>query len=131
MIRIVRKLIWSLLFFISILGLWIFFFGPEQYFVFDPYIDTEWNDQFSPAKFEIIESEMDTVEIFQRIGTPLYQEKDFNDSTSINLYYSMDGKLSKTMVPWYMSQDYAWCNFSIKINAEGKVESKSNGWCYD
>jgi hypothetical protein len=119
----------SLFAFFSLIFSWIYFFGPEQYFVFDPYIDTQWNNKFSPAKFAMIEHELDSTLVVEFLGQPISRE--FYEDSKTVFTYTQDGRLMDIETPWFMCSDYAWCEFGITIDSTGQVSSKGKGWRYD
>jgi len=115
--------------FFSLILSWAYFFGPEQYFVFDPYIDTQWNDKFSPTKFSMIENELDSSLVLEFLGQPI--SRDYNGDSKTVFTYTQDGRLLDFETPWFMCSDYAWCEFGITMDSTGQVCSKGKGWRYD
>lgn len=107
---------------------YIWLFGGEQYYRFDPYIDTQMADDYTPELFDDITVGMTKQEVENIIGLPL-----FIDSTAINeqiFRYTNDGKLLGKEVPWYMANDYAWYGSSIHFKNDTAINCDS-GWYYD
>lgn len=119
----------SVLSLLSLIIAWVYFFGPDQYYIFDPYVDTQWNDKFSPEKFDLIEARHDSTLVLEFLGQPLYREVTYDSLTKFT--FTQDGKLMDKETPWYMSSGYAWCEFGLTIDSTGHVHSKGKGWRYD
>lgn len=115
---------------ILLLFVWMLLFGPEQYYVFDPMIDTETSAGFSTEKFDKITVGMDSSEVKSIIGEPLFKQYDLEDS-SILFQYTNDGKLLDQEIPWYLSSDYAWLGVDVHFDSFGKVSKKHSRWIYD
>ena len=109
--------------------LWIFVFGPEQYYVFDPYCDTVMAKDFSVKKLERIKPGMDSAEVVKILGTPLYIKHDTIDDTTrqLRFEYTNDGKLLRETG----SGDQAWYNATVTFDSQARVLSAGGGWIYD
>ena len=107
-------------------------YGPESYYRFEPYSDTEMSVGYSPEKFEPIEIGMDTLTVKKILGEPLYKNYDSARlEASIKYEYTNDGKLLKQEVAWYMSNDYAWRRGGLVFNDLGIVTQKKGEWIHD
>lgn len=88
----------------------------EGYNRFSPWIDTKTTDYFTEEKFDLITVGMDTTEIKDIIGEPLYRQSPIwikSDSISQVWDFTSDGKFKKG--------DFAWFARELYINRKGKV----------
>jgi len=100
---------------------------------FDPYIDTQFAEDYSPDKFEEIKIGMSLEEVKKIIGKPLYNGEGYEDQNNTNFYYTGDGKLlNNTEDSWKNGyDDFAWYRSSIEVDNENIVISIDKGWSYD
>lgn len=111
---------------------WYSLFGPEQYYVFEPYIDTEMAPDYTPEKFNQIHAGMTKDQVISTVGAPLTMVQDtIHNEVVVTYYYTNDGKLFYKDVPWYMARDYAWYRSSIELDSNDHVTHIDKGWSYD
>ena len=117
---------------ILVIVIWIMIFGPEQYYYFEPYIDTVMAPKYTPEKFDRIQLGMDKSRVQEIIGDPLFCEIDTLGGEVIqNCDYTNDGKILYQKMPWYMCNDYAWYRSIVRYNLDDKVIDLNKGWSYD
>lgn len=117
---------------IVVLMMWFAFLGPEQYYIFNPYIDTKMASNYSPEKFDQLEIGMDKSDVIDLIGSPLYAKIDTLDNLTFErFYYTGDGKISNQKMPWYMFNDYAWYRSTVTFDSDQKLIDIDKGWSYD
>lgn len=122
----------SVFFLIVLFFFWIMLFAPEQYYVFDPYIDTRMAPGYTPEKFDSVQTGMDQAEVIELVGHPLYVNTDtFENEIQITFDYTQDGKLMNTSIPWYRAGDYAWYGSRVIFNTQKEVIDIHKGWYYD
>lgn len=134
-----RSIIFGLLYslsvvlgFILVIVVWFLFFGPEQYAYFDPYCDTTFSTDFNWKNFHQLSIGSDTTRIKQYIGKPIYIDTfEVSGKTTYKWQYSQDGKLYFQDVPFYMSNDYAWCSVELIIDSTGRLQAKNKCFYYD
>ncbi len=106
-----------LLYFILFIGLTFYFFFPrEQYFIFNPRIDTKFAPTFNENKFQLIDRGMSRFEVEKLLGPPLTIDtlKYFYPNQSVYaLNYSQDGACS-----W---GDFAWLDVFVLFDKDWKV----------
>ncbi|WP_236141127.1 hypothetical protein [Nostoc sp. CMAA1605] len=95
-------------FVIFVLFVGIFFTGSESEFIFYPLIDTQSPPGFTVQKFESIKPGMTKFEVSKILPTPKYSSEDGG-----SWHYGEDGA-----APF---GDFAWFDFTIHFDAEGKV----------
>jgi hypothetical protein len=107
-------------FIIVLLSGWIFLREHylERLFPFHPLIDTKLPPGFSQAKFESIQKGMTKAEVLKILPAPVPRRE-----------YDEEGSLSD--IDWHYGQDgacpfgdFAWFEFTISFNDEGKVSGK-------
>ncbi|MCG8574426.1 MAG: outer membrane protein assembly factor BamE [Flavobacteriales bacterium] len=128
---IIRGVIVIISLFIILIA-WFGFFGPERYYVFDPYIDTEMAPDYTPEKFDKVQLGMNKSEIIRIIGPPLFSRIDTTEGMIIETFdYTNDGKILHQKMPWYMCNDYAWYRSTIEFNSDNQAININKGWSYD
>jgi outer membrane protein assembly factor BamE (lipoprotein component of BamABCDE complex) len=105
---------------LALLGGWIFLaaYYQELTFPFYPLIDTRLPSGFSQAKFESIQLGMTKTEILKILPAPV-PRKEYKEEWSIDddtWYYGQDGAC--------LFGDFAWFEFVIFFDEEGKVSGK-------
>ena len=122
----------SLLLLFVLLVLWFNFFGPEQYYVFSPYVDTSMAVDYDPDMFEQVQIGMKEEEVVGLIGEPLKRSINTTEKVPFEAWdYTSDGKLLHVETPWYMCNDYAWYRSGIRLDSNKKVVYIDKGWSYD
>ena len=112
----------------------VFMFGGvalmEGYNIFDPYIDTEFAENYTPEKFDLINSNFTKEEVLNTIGKPLFI---FTDpiTKETEFTYTNDGFLRTKSNREYNINDYAWYRSRVNFDLKGKVISIDKGWSYD
>jgi hypothetical protein len=112
----------------------VFMFGGlslmEGYNIFDPYIDTEFAENYTPAKFDAINNNFTKEEVLKTIGKPLFVHKD-TLSNQTEFTYTNDGFLYRKSNKVYDINDFAWYRSSIQFDSKGKITRIDKGWSYD
>jgi len=112
----------------------VFMFGGvslmEGYNIFDPYIDTEFAENYTPKKFDLITVNFTKEEVINTVGKPLFI---FTDTVSnqTEFIYTNDGFLIQKSNREYDINDYAWYRSSIYFDLNGKIIRIDKGWSYD
>lgn len=90
----------------------------ERPFPFYPLIDTKLPPGFSQAKFESIQNGMTKAEVLKILPAPVPRIRDEEEwsSSDNDWYYGQDGAC--------FFGDFAWYEFKILFNDEGKVSGK-------
>jgi len=101
--------------------------------IFDPYIDTEFAEYYSPEKFEKIKVGMTIDEAYTIIGEPLYKEQGYIDTLNTCYHYTGDGKLSRVTKDNGQNDydDFAWYRSILKVDDTNKIIDINKGWNYD
>jgi len=112
----------------------IFMFGGvslmEGYNIFDPYIDTEFAENYTPNKFDLLNTDITKQEVLNTIGKPLFIFTDsLSNQTQFN--YTNDGFLRRNSNREYDINDYAWYRSSVYFDGKGKITRIDKGWSYD
>ena len=107
-------------FIIALLSGWIFLavHYQERRFPFYPLIDTKLPPGFSQAKFESIQEGMTKAEVLKILPAPV-PRRERGDEGSISDNYWYYGEDDACFVG-----DFAWFEFTIYFNEEGKVNGK-------
>ena len=102
----------------------------EGYNIFDPYIDTEFAENYTPKKFDLITVNFTKEEVINTVGKPLFI---FTDTVSnqTEFIYTNDGFLIQKSNREYDINDYAWYRSSIYFDLNGKIIRIDKGWSYD
>lgn len=112
----------------------VFMFGGvslmEGYNIFDPYIDTEFAENYTPNKFDLITVELTKEEVISTIGKPLYIFKD-TITNRIKYHYTNDGFLKRKSNRKYQINDFAWYRSSVYFDLKGEITNIDKGWSYD
>ena len=110
----------------------VFMFGGvslmEGYNIFDPYIDTEFAENYTPKKFDLITVNFTKEEVINTVGKPLFTDTVSNQTEFI---YTNDGFLIQKSNREYDINDYAWYRSSIYFDLNGKIIRIDKGWSYD
>lgn len=99
----------------------------------DPYIDTNFAQNYSPEKFDEIEVRMTLEEVKRIVGEPLYIDGGYKDTTNANYQYTTDARLlgiarKNNQVGYY---DFAWYRSSVEFDKENVVAFIDKGWSHD
>ncbi|SEP92118.1 hypothetical protein SAMN05421824_0694 [Hyunsoonleella jejuensis] len=128
--RILYKILTSIIF-IPILA-FVFLFGGvslmEGYNIFDPYIDTEFSENYTPEKFDLIQMDLSMEEVVELIGEPL---RKWTLKNEIQFLYTRDSFLSKRSNIKYLIRDFAWYRSSVYFDGKGQITKIEKGWSYD
>ena len=112
----------------------VFMFGGfsliEGYNIFEPYIDTEFAENYTPQKFDKITTNFTKEEVLKTVGQPLFINKD-NLSNGIQYTYTNDGYLKRKSNKSYAISDFAWYRSYIYFDSTGKILKIDKGWSYD
>lgn len=110
----------------------VFFSGSiplvEGYNIFDPYIDTEFAENYTPKKFDSILMNLTKEEVINILGEPLYTNTWKNE---IRFMYTRDSYLSKKSKIKCLIGDFAWYRSNIYFNTKGVITRIDKGWNYD
>jgi hypothetical protein len=111
---------WSIIALLGVLGGWVCLaeYYLESLFPLYPLIDTKLPPGFSEAKFASIQMGMTKTEVLKILPAPVpRREYDEEGSLSdIDWHYGQDGAC--------LFGDFAWFEFTISFNDEGKVSGK-------
>jgi hypothetical protein len=102
----------------------------EGYNVFEPYIDTEFGENYTPEKFGLINKEFTEEEVLKTVGKPLFIHRD-TLTGEIELTYTNDGFLRRKSNRNYDIGDFAWYHSSIHFDSVGRITRIEKGWSYD
>ncbi|KQR94446.1 hypothetical protein ASG01_00735 [Chryseobacterium sp. Leaf180] len=102
----------------------------EGYNIFEPYIDTEFGENYTPEKFELINKEFTEEEVLKTVGKPLFIHRD-TLTGEIELTYTNDGFLRRKSNRNYDIEDFAWYRSSVHFDSIGKIIRIDKGWSYD
>lgn len=102
----------------------------EGYNIFDPYIDTEFAENYTPQKFDKITTNFTKEEVVKTVGQPLFINKD-TLSNGIQYTYTNDGYLKRKSNENYAISDFAWYRSNIYFDSTGKILKIDKGWSYD
>jgi len=102
----------------------------EGYNIFDPYIDTEFAENYTPQKFDKITANFTKEEVVKTVGQPLFINKD-TLSNEIQYTYTNDGYLKRKSNENYAISDFAWYRSNIYFDSTGKILKIDKGWSYD
>lgn len=102
----------------------------EGYNIFEPYIDTEFGENYTPEKFDLITKEFTKEEVIKTVGQPLFTYKD-TLTNETQLTYTNDGFLKRKSNRNYDISDFAWYRSSVYFNSTGKIVRIDKGWSYD
>ncbi len=100
----------------------------EGYNVFSPYIDTEFAENYTPEKFDLIQMDLNEKEVLKILGEPLKKNTWKNETV---FYYTLDAFLSRSSDCKYLIRDFAWYRSVIYFNKQGKITRIDKGWSYD
>lgn len=100
----------------------------EGYNVFSPYIDTEFAENYTPEKFDLIQMDLNKEEVLKILGEPLKKNTWKNETV---FYYTLDAFLSRGSDYKYLIRDFAWYRSVIYFNKQGKITRIDKGWSYD
>ncbi|GAA3611957.1 hypothetical protein Q4Q39_04710 [Flavivirga amylovorans] len=112
----------------------VFMFGGlslmEGYNIFDPYIDTEFAENYTPNKFDSITMGLTKEEVINTIGKPLFI---FTDTITnrTEFHYTNDGFLRRKSNREYDINDFAWYRSNVYFDSKDKVTKIDKGWSYD
>tara|TARA_R110002124_G_C8724224_1_gene495997 strand:+ start:288 stop:692 length:405 start_codon:yes stop_codon:yes gene_type:complete len=115
----------------------VFFFGQmslmEGKNLFAPYIDTEFAQDYTPQKFDLITYDFNIDSVFSLIGMPLHEFRDTIDGQiQIRCNYTNDAYLGRQDKNKHlMIGDFAWYRSSITFDTNGKILNINKGWSYD
>jgi len=102
----------------------------EGYNLFNPYIDTEFAENYTPQKFNSINKDFSKEEVINTIGQPLFIWKD-SIRNEIEFSYTNDGLLVREKGRKYPINDFAWYRSIIYFDSIGKIIRIEEGWTYD
>ena len=102
----------------------------EGYNIFEPYIDTEFAENYTPQKFDKITINFTKEEVLKTVGQPLSIYKD-TLSNEIQYTYTNDGYLKRKSYKSYDISDFAWYRSDIYFDSSGKITKIDKGWSYD
>ena len=100
----------------------------EGYNIFDPYIDTEFSENYTPEKFDLIQMDLSMEEVVELIGEPL---RKWTLKNEIQFLYTRDAFLSKRSNIKYLIRDFAWYRSSVYFDGKGQITKIEKGWSYD
>ena len=114
-----------------IIAYFVFYLGAapliEGRNLINPYIDTEFAENFTPEKLEFIKVGMTEEEVIEKLGMPLSITEGVNNLKGYQ--YSKDGKLLESRRR-HLINDFAW--YACFINIEnGKVTKIDKFWAFD
>jgi len=102
----------------------------EGYNIFNPYIDTEFGENYSPEKFDKILPNFTKEEVLKTVGQPLFIHKD-TLTNEIQFTYTNDGYLKRRTNRSYDNGDFAWYRSDVYFDSTGKIIKIDKGWSYD
>lgn len=102
----------------------------EGYNIFEPYIDTEFGENYTPEKFEQITEAFTKEEVLKTVGNPLFIHKD-TLTGKMEFTYTNDGFLRRKSNRNYDIGDFAWYRSSVHFDSIGKITWIDKGWSYD
>jgi hypothetical protein len=102
----------------------------EGYNIFNPYIDTEFAENYTPKKFEVITSDFTKEKVLKTIGKPLFIITD-TISNQTEFIYTNDGFLRRKSNREYNINDFAWYRSSISFNSKWEIINIDRGWSFD
>lgn len=102
----------------------------EGYNIFDPYIDTEFAENYTPERFDAIDLDFTKEEVNQTVGQPLSISHD-TVRNIVKLNYTNDGHLRRKNNHHYMVNDYAWYRSTVEFDTAGRIVRIDKGWSYD
>ncbi len=102
----------------------------EGYNVFAPYIDTEFAQDYTPAKFDLVKDDFTLNQVKALLGEPLFSFEDDSDC-SLTLIYTNDGYLRRKGNREYRINDFAWYRSTIYFDSAGKMKRIDKGWSFD
>jgi hypothetical protein len=109
----------------------------ESYNDSEPYIDTEFAENYSPDKFKQVKAGMTISQVRSIVGKPLFEFHERSaDSTVITEYhYTNDGYLRRRGDKKYSLEavigDFAWYRSGVTFNADSIATDVNAGWSYD
>lgn len=129
-IKVISFIIASPIFILS------FFFGMisnnESIHLLNPYIDTEFAENYTPERFDLIKVGMTKIEVEKIIGNPYTTSYEINTSIITTCGYTQDGRLNRIANEKQIrGGDYAWYRSSIEFGEGDKVKKIDKGWSYD
>lgn len=102
----------------------------EGYNIFEPYIDTEFSENYTPEKFDQISLLDSKTTVLQAIGQPLDIHED-TQTKEIQFAYTNDGNLKRKSPIKHDIADFAWYRSIIIFDSTGKIIRIEKGWSYD
>lgn len=102
----------------------------EGYNIFNPYIDTEFGENYSPEKFDKILPNFTKEEVLKTLGQPLFIHKD-TLTNETQFTYTNDGYLKRRTNRSYDIGDFAWYRSDVYFDSTGKIIKIDKGWSYD
>ena len=109
-------------------------FLMEGYNILNPYVDTEFGENYTPQKFDLINVNHSKQYVLSTIGPPLYKYEKLHRKDSITIYsYTSDGYFSRSNKKHTscLIEDYAWYRSKLMFNKEDKVIAINKGWSHD
>lgn len=102
----------------------------EGYNIFEPYIDTEFGENYTPEKFDLINEEFTKDDVLKTLGEPLFIRKDTLKNET-QFIFTSDGFLKQKNKRKYVIGDFAWYRSSVYFDSIGKIIRIDKGWSYD
>jgi outer membrane protein assembly factor BamE (lipoprotein component of BamABCDE complex) len=102
----------------------------EGYNIFEPYIDTEFGENYTPEKFDLINKDFTKEDVLKTVGQPLFIHND-TLTNETQFTYTNDGFLRRKSNRNYDIGDFAWYRSSIYFDSTGKINRIDKGWSYD
>lgn len=109
-------------------------FLMEGYNILNPYVDTEFGENYTPQKFDRINVNHSKKYVISTIGIPLHEYKKLHGKDSITIYsYTNDGyfRRSNKKHTSCLIEDYAWYRSNVMFNKDDKVIAIDKGWSHD
>jgi outer membrane protein assembly factor BamE (lipoprotein component of BamABCDE complex) len=100
----------------------------EGYNVFSPYIDTEFAENYTPEKFDLIQMDLNKEDVLKILGEPLQKNTWKNETV---FHYTLDAFLSRRSDYKYLIRDFAWYRSNIYFNTDGEITKIDKGWTYN
>ncbi len=98
--------------------------------IIEPYIDTEFGEDYTPKKFDLISKNFTKEDVIKTVGQPLFISKD-TLSFETEYAYTNDGFLRRKRNRNYYVGDFAWYRSSVFFDSDEKIVRIDKGWSYD
>ena len=118
--------------FLSLVGLYAFYLGISPLIegrnLINPYIDTQFAENYTPGKFDLIKLGMTEAEVVKIIGEPISVRGNLRKDGTFE--YTKDGKLMVSDRKRFFLRDFAWYLCFVRFE-NGKVVRIDKQWAFD